>query len=69
MDEKLKRLIVATTDESLFTWTDPKMVGRAYGCVVNCENVVVENVKINDVAATDATLVGDKGYTGTVTVK
>ena len=45
------------------------VVGRAYGCVVNCENVVVENVKINDVAATDATLVGDKGYTGTVTVK
>ena len=45
------------------------VVGRAYGCVVNCENVVVETVKINDVAATDATLVGDKGYTGTVTVK
>ena len=45
------------------------VVGRAYGCVVNCENVVVENVKINDVAATEATLVGDKGYTGTVTVK
>ena len=45
------------------------VVGRAYGCVVNCENVVVENVEINDVAATEATLVGDKGYTGTVTVK
>ena len=45
------------------------VVGRAYGCVVNCENVVVENVKINDVAATETTLVGDKGYTGTVTVK
>ena len=42
---------------------------RVYGCVVNCENVVVENVKINDVAATETTLVGDKGYTGTVTVK
>ena len=40
------------------------VVGRAYGCVVNCENVVVENVD-----ATEATLVGDKGYTGTVTVK
>ena len=45
------------------------VVGRAYGCVVNCENVVVENVKINDVAATETTLVGDKGYTGAVTVK
>ena len=45
------------------------VVGRAYGCKVSCENVVVENVKINDVAATESTLVGDKGYTGTVTVK
>ena len=45
------------------------VVGRAYGCVVACENVVVDNVKINDVAATTSTLVGDKGYTGTVTVK
>ena len=45
------------------------VVGRAYGCVVTCEDVVVENVKINDVAATETTLVGDKGYTGTVTVK
>ena len=45
------------------------VVGRAYGCKVSCENVVVENVKINDVAATESTLVGDKGYTGSVTVK
>ena len=45
------------------------VVGRAYGCVVECANVVVNNVKINDVAATTSTLVGDKGYTGTVTVK
>ena len=45
------------------------VVGRAYGCAVACENVVVNNVKINDVAATASTLVGDKGYTGTVTVK
>ena len=45
------------------------VVGRAYGCAATCENVVVENVKINDVAATTSTLVGDKGYTGTVTVK
>ena len=45
------------------------VVGRAYGCVVTCENVVVDNVKINDVAVTSSMLVGDKGYTGTVTVK
>ena len=45
------------------------VVGRAYGCVVECEDVVVNNVKINDVAATTSTLVGDKGYTGTVTVQ
>ena len=45
------------------------IVGRAYGCAVTCENVVVDNVKINDVAATTSTLVGDKGYTGTVKVK
>ena len=45
------------------------VVGRAYGCAVTCEDVVVNKVKINDVAATTSTLVGDKGYTGTVTVK
>ena len=45
------------------------IVGRAYGCVVTCEDVDVDNVKINSVAATTSTLVGDKGYTGTVTVK
>ena len=45
------------------------VVGRAYGCAATCENVVVENVKINDVVATTSTLVGDKGYTGTITVK
>lgn len=45
------------------------VVGRAYGCTVTCENVVVDNVKINGEAATASTLVGDKGYTGTVTVK
>ena len=45
------------------------VVGRAYGCVAACENVVVNNVKLNDVSATTSTLVGDKGYTGTVTVK
>ena len=45
------------------------VVGRAYGCTVTCEDVVVDNVKINGAAATTSTLVGDKGYTGTVTVK
>ena len=45
------------------------VVGRAYGCAVTCEDVVVDNVKINGAAATTSTLVGDKGYTGTVTVK
>ena len=45
------------------------VVGRAYGCTATCENVKVVNVMINDVAATTSTLVGDKGYTGTVTVK
>ena len=45
------------------------VVGRAYGCVVTCENVAVNNVKINGAAVTSSMLVGDKGYTGTVTVK
>ena len=45
------------------------VVGRAYGCKATLEKVVVDNVKINDVAATTSTLVGDKGYEGTVTVK
>ena len=45
------------------------VVGRAYGCAVTCENVVVDNVMINGEATTTSTLVGDKGYTGTVTVK
>ena len=45
------------------------VVGRAYGCTVTCDNVVVNNVNINGAAATTSTLVGDKGYTGTVTVE
>ena len=45
------------------------VVGRAYGCSVTCEDVIVNNVKINDVAVTTSTLVGDKGYTGIVTIK
>ena len=45
------------------------VVGRAYGCTVTCKDVVVDNVKINYVAATTATLVGDKCYTGNVTVR
>ena len=31
MDDKLTALIADVTDERLFAWTDPKMVGRAYG--------------------------------------
>lgn len=45
------------------------VVGRAYGCSVICEDVIVNNVRINNVAVTTSTLVGDKGYTGTVTIK
>ncbi len=46
------------------------VVGRAYGNVVTCENVSVSNVKVNDVAVTSSsTLVGDKGYSGTIKVE
>lgn len=46
------------------------LVGRAYGCAATLENVVVDGVIVNGVAATTSTLVkGEKGYTGTVTVK
>ena len=30
MDDKLTALLADVTDERLFAWTDPKMVGRAY---------------------------------------
>ncbi len=39
MDEKLKSLLFAATDESLFAWTDPKMVGRAYGYLEKVEGL------------------------------
>ena len=39
MDEKLKNLLSAATDESLFAWTDPKMVGRAYGYLEKVEGL------------------------------
>lgn len=39
MDEKLKSLLVAATDESLMKWTDPKMVGRAYGYLNKVEGL------------------------------
>ena len=45
------------------------VVGRAHGCSVTCKDVIVNNVKINDVAVTTSTLVGDKGYRGIVTIK
>ena len=39
MDESLKSLLAAATDESLFAWTDPKMVGRAYGYLEKVEGL------------------------------
>ena len=39
MDEKLKSLLAAATDESLMKWTDPKMVGRAYGYLEKVEGL------------------------------
>lgn len=39
MDEKLKNLLADATDESLFAWTDPKMVGRAYGYLDKVEGL------------------------------
>ena len=39
MDEMLKRLVLGATDESLFAWTDPKMVGRAYGYLEKVEDI------------------------------
>ena len=44
------------------------VVGRAYGCMAILDNVAVNNVTINDVAANHNTVAGDKGYTGTVTI-
>ena len=41
MDEKLKSLIAAATDEKLFDWTDPKMVGRAYGYLDKVESITL----------------------------
>lgn len=46
------------------------LVGRAYGCGVTCENVVVDNVTVCGSAAKENTLVGgENDYTGTVTIK
>ncbi len=46
------------------------LVGRAYGCGVTCENVVVDGVTVNGNAAKENTLVGgENDYTGTVTIK
>ena len=39
MDEKLKSQLVAATEESLFAWTDQKMVGRAYGYLEKVEGL------------------------------
>ena len=46
------------------------LVGRAYGCGVTCENVVVDGVTVNGNAAKENTLVGgENDYKGTVTIK
>ncbi len=46
------------------------LVGRAYGCGATLENVVVDDVTVNNAAASTLNLVkGENGYTGTVTVK
>ena len=46
------------------------LVGRAYGCGISLENVVVDGVTVNGSAATTSNLVnGENSYTGTVTVR
>ena len=39
MDDKLTALLADVTDEWLFAWTDPKMVGRAYGYLDKVEGI------------------------------
>ena len=41
MDEKLTALLADVTDEWLFDWTDPKMVGRAYGYLDKVEGITL----------------------------
>ena len=41
MDDKLQSLLSNVTDERLFAWTDPKMVGRAYGYLDKVENITL----------------------------
>ena len=46
------------------------LVGRAYGCGISLENVVVDGVTVNGSDATTSNLVkGENSYTGTVTVR
>ena len=53
-----------------FAYRAGALVGRAYGCGVTCENVVVDNVTVCGSAAKENTLVGgENDYTGTVTIK
>ena len=53
-----------------FDYRAGALVGRAYGCGVTCENVVVDNVTVCGSAAKENTLVGgENDYTGTVTIK
>ena len=39
MDDRLTALIADVTDARLFAWTDPKMVGRAYGYLDKVEGI------------------------------
>ena len=39
MDDALQSLLANVTDERLFVWTDPKMVGRAYGYLGKVEGL------------------------------
>jgi len=41
LDDKLQSLLSNVTDERLFAWTDPKMVGRAYGYLDKVEGAAL----------------------------
>ena len=41
MDDELQSLLSDVTDERLFAWTDPKMLGRAYGYLDKVESITL----------------------------
>jgi uncharacterized Zn finger protein len=41
LDDRLTSLLSNVTDERLSAWTDPKMVGRAYGYLDKVENITL----------------------------